>query len=108
MPDNNVRADQRVAVNGQWNAFSGTVERTQPCSGKDPFRSLLGIGEENFVEIASSNGRLVSRVHLDPTLRPGVVTVGHESVEDDYTVRDHGSRRPIRAARRDRSRAMHR
>lgn len=41
----------------------------------------LGISDRDAVEIESSNGRLTSRVHLDPTLRPGVVTVGHGRVD---------------------------
>lgn len=41
----------------------------------------LGISEASLVEIASSNGTLASRVHLDPTLRLGVVTVGHGRID---------------------------
>lgn len=39
--------------------------------------ATLGIAESTMVEITSKNGTLASRVHLDATLRPGVVTVGH-------------------------------
>ena len=41
----------------------------------------LGITESDTVEVASSNGTLTSQVHLDPTLRPGVITVGHGRID---------------------------
>lgn len=44
--------------------------------------AALGIAESTMVEVFSSNGMLSSPVHLDATLRPGVVTVGHGRVDE--------------------------
>lgn len=42
----------------------------------------LGVVEGAAVEVSSDNGTLTSHVHLDATLRPGVVTVGHGRIDE--------------------------